>query len=109
MLSLVCPFCDEPTKIVPGKRVMSANRIYTLRECTEGHTMYSVEHIPANQESVERAVETVKQNNRAKRKKKVRATRRAHRLAVKQQERLLKEQERARKAEEKAKREEQNY
>lgn len=50
---LVCPFCDEFAYLKPRmkKRVLP-DKIYTLRQCSMGHELWSVETIPENQAAI---------------------------------------------------------
>ena len=56
-LPINCPYCDEPAYQQKYKtRLVTAFAIYTPRECPMGHTFYSVETVPENQDSIEKAV-----------------------------------------------------
>ena len=56
-LPINCPYCDEPAYQQKYRtRLPTANAIYTPRECPMGHTFYSVETVPKNQDRVEMEV-----------------------------------------------------
>lgn len=56
-LPINCPYCDEPAyQRKYYTRLATANAIYTPRECIMGHTFYSVETVPEDQDKVEQEV-----------------------------------------------------
>ena len=62
---LVCPFCDEPAEQMPrSQRKITAHKIYTKRQCTMGHIVWSVEEIPEDQSAI---IEELKTINEARR------------------------------------------
>lgn len=68
-MPLVCPFCDEmayPKK--QSKKICLPNKIYTLRECIMGHTFYSVEEVPDNQDDIAQEISEIRKDATAWRK-----------------------------------------
>ena len=64
---LNCPWCDTPAMQKPrSNRVFEYDTIYTQRECPVGHTFWSVEFIPDDQDAIE---EMIKDLRRARRRK----------------------------------------
>ena len=50
---LNCPYCDEKSVQERGKYALrTPDKIYIPRKCIMGHTFYSVEYIPENQEEI---------------------------------------------------------
>lgn len=77
-LSLVCPFCDEDSKVraiyasynnllkdVDADRVIiTPRKIFYPRECIMGHTFWSVEEVPSNYEKMLNEIEEIKEFTR---------------------------------------------
>lgn len=77
-LSLVCPFCDEDSKVrsvyatynnlledVDMDRVIiTPRKIFYPRECIMGHTFWSVEEVPWNYEKMLKEIEEIKEFTR---------------------------------------------
>lgn len=62
---LTCPFCDEPAdQIVRSHRKITAHKIYTKRQCTMGHVVWSVEEIPEDQSAIVEELKTINETRR---------------------------------------------
>ena len=72
-VTLVCPFCDENTTIVPKSIIRTPGKIYTKRRCPMGHEMYSVEEVPENQAKVVKEIEKIRAYRKEQRLKAIRA------------------------------------
>lgn len=65
-LPLVCPFCDELAYTrARYARIFLPNKIYTPRECIMGHTFYSVEEIPEDQDAVIQEIAEIRKDYKA--------------------------------------------
>lgn len=61
VIPLACPFCDEEaTQRRRTMRVVTANKIYTQRECIMGHILWSVEEIPQDQSAIVDEIKAIK-------------------------------------------------
>ena len=56
-----CPYCDEPSyHKANSNRVVLPHKIYDLKECPMGHTFYTIEYAPEDQDEVEQEVQLIK-------------------------------------------------
>ena len=52
-LPIACPFCDELAyQERRAHRIVTEQRIYTLRLCPTGHRFWSVEEVPEDQSAI---------------------------------------------------------
>ena len=64
-IPLNCPYCDEPAyQKKQSNRIVLPHAVFTLRECSMGHTFYSVEEVPENQSEVEERIENYRREQR---------------------------------------------
>ena len=57
---LACPYCDESAFRTPHAFARyTESAIYVHRTCIMGHTFYSVESVPENQEEIENVIKSL--------------------------------------------------